>query len=73
MLNCTFDVGRRIKYSVYLTVIFVCLILGAKTEAQDTEDDELEEVVVVGSLIRGTPIDASHAVTIVDRNTYESQ
>ena len=73
MLNCTFDVGRRIKYSIYLTVIFVCLVLGAQTEAQETEDDELEEVVVVGSVIRGTPIDASHAVTIVDRNTYESQ
>ncbi|MXW07580.1 MAG: TonB-dependent receptor [Gammaproteobacteria bacterium] len=73
MLNCTFDIGRRIKYSVYLTLVFGCLVLGARIEAQDTEDDELEEVVVVGSVIRGTPIDASHAVTIIDRNTYESQ
>ncbi|MXZ45195.1 MAG: TonB-dependent receptor [Gammaproteobacteria bacterium] len=73
MLNCIFDMGRKSKNSVCLIAFIGSLTLGAPTIAQSTEDDELEEVVVVGSVIRGTPIDASHAVTIVDRSTYENQ
>ena len=65
--------NRITKYAVYLTVLFVSLVLGIPTEAQTTEESELEEVVVIGSVIRGTPIDASHAVTIVDRDTFEKQ
>ena len=73
MFNCILDMNRITKYVVYLTVLFVSLVLGIPTEAQTTEESELEEVVVVGSVIRGTPIDASHAVTIVDRDTFEKQ
>lgn len=73
MFNSIADMSRSTKYAVYITVIFGGLVLGAQTETQTTEESELEEVVVVGSLIRGTPIDASHAVTIVDRDTFEKQ
>lgn len=73
MFNCILDISRSTKYTVYLIVLFVSLVLGTHTLAQTTEESELEEVVVVGSVIRGTPIDASHAVTIVDRDTYENQ
>lgn len=73
MFNCILNVSRSTKYSVYLTVVFGGLVLGTHTEAQTTEESELEEVVVVGSVIRGTPVDASHAVTIVDRDSFENQ
>ena len=73
MLNCIFDTGRRVRSTFYLFVLIGSLILGAQTIAQTSENDELEEVVVVGSAIRGTPIDASHAVTVVDRDAFENQ
>jgi outer membrane receptor protein involved in Fe transport len=39
--------------------------------AQD--DVEIEEVIVTGSFIRGTPLDAPSPVQIVDRNSIEAQ
>lgn len=54
----------------------ICLLLGVANlsiEAQTSTTEELEEVVVVGSAIRGTPIDTSHAVTVIDRISLESQ
>ncbi|MYI76380.1 MAG: TonB-dependent receptor plug domain-containing protein, partial [Gammaproteobacteria bacterium] len=73
MLNCSMVVFTLKKYLGICAVFFGYLFLGVQTIAQTTDEEELEEVLVVGSLIRATPIDASHAVTIVDRNTYESQ
>ena len=73
MFNPIFEMGRSIKYLVCVTALGSCFILGAQSDDQTTEDEELEEVLVVGSMIKGTPIDASHAVTIVDRTTYENQ
>jgi len=42
--------------------------------AQDQDDDsDIEEVVVTGSYIRGTPLDAPSPVTVVDRDSIEAQ
>ncbi|MXW74023.1 MAG: TonB-dependent receptor, partial [Chromatiales bacterium] len=43
--------------------------------AQETEEASgaIEEIVVVGTAIRGTPIDAPHAVSVVDREALEQQ
>lgn len=42
--------------------------------AQDVESDvELEEVIVTGSYIRGSPLDAPSPVTTVDRTSIEAQ
>ena len=39
--------------------------------AQD--DVEIEEVIVTGSFIRGTPLDAPSPVQVVDRDSIEAQ
>ena len=36
-------------------------------------DDAIEEVVVTGSFIRGTPLDAPSPVQLIDRNSIEAQ
>lgn len=41
--------------------------------AQDDTDAEIEEVVVTGSYIRGTPVDAPSPVQVVDRASIEAQ
>ena len=43
--------------------------------AQETREASatLEEIVVVGTAIRGTPIDATHAVSVIDRDALEQQ
>ena len=55
-----------------------CCILAALASnsamAQGQADaTEIEEVIVTGSLIRGTPLDAPSPVTIVDRSDIEQQ
>ena len=42
-------------------------------QATAQENDEIEEVVVTGSFIRGTPLDAPSPVQIVDRESIEAQ
>lgn len=41
--------------------------------AQAQDDVEIEEVVVTGSFIRGTPLDAPSPVQVVDRESMEAQ
>ncbi|MDP6413554.1 MAG: TonB-dependent receptor [Gammaproteobacteria bacterium] len=41
--------------------------------AQEDDDTEIEEVIVTGSFIRGTPLDAPSPVQIVDRESIEAQ
>ena len=49
-------------------------ILAVSSLAQTAAPPEaIEEVVVVGTAIRGTPIDAPHAVSVVDRDALERQ
>ena len=73
MLNFIPDIGRYCKCSAFLFVSIGSLAIGAQNATETTDPDEIEELVVVGSVIRGTPIDASHAVTIVDRLALENQ
>ena len=40
---------------------------------QDDEDTDIEEVIVTGSFIRGTPLDAPSPVQVVDRDSIEAQ
>ena len=44
----------------------------AQAQAQDDSDD-VEEIVVTGSFIRGTPLDAPSPVQVVDRDSIEAQ
>lgn len=73
MLNLIADIGRGCQHSIYLILVGGSLVIGAPITAQSSDTEELEEVVVVGSAIRGTPIDASNAVTVIDRITLENQ
>lgn len=41
--------------------------------AQQSDDTDIEEVLVTGSYIRGTPLDAPSPVQIVDRQSIEAQ
>ena len=41
--------------------------------AAQQDDPEVEEVLVTGSYIRGTPLDAPSPVTTVDRTSIEAQ
>ena len=50
-------------------------MLAAPAAAQTSEDQSavIEEIVVVGTAIRGTPIDEPYAVSVVDREKLEQQ
>ena len=50
-------------------------ILAAPAAAQTSDDQSavIEEIVVVGTAIRGTPIDEPYAVSVVDREELEQQ
>ena len=50
-------------------------MLATPTLAQDSADQSavIEEIVVVGTAIRGTPIDEPYAVSVVDREQLEQQ
>ena len=55
-----------------LTACVIAGVYGAPALAQD-DAPEIEEVVVTGSFIRGTPLDAPSPVQIVDRDSIEAQ
>lgn len=59
--------GKRKAISL---AILAGLTLPVAAQAQDTE---VEEVVVTGSFIRGTPLDAPSPVQVVDRASIEAQ
>lgn len=52
--------------------LLVATFFAVGAVAQDTPDD-IEEIVVTGSLIKGTPIDAESPVTILERDGLEKQ
>lgn len=43
------------------------------TAAAQQAEEDIEEVVVIGSFIRGTPLDAPSPVQVVDRSSIEAQ
>ena len=49
------------------------ILAGFSVSAFAQDDIEIEEVIVTGSFIRGTPLDAPSPVQIVDRNSIEAQ
>ena len=55
--------------------LVLAALLAAQSSAQDSGEEAqvIEEILVVGSAIRGTPIDASHAVSVVDREALQEQ
>lgn len=55
-----------------LAVMFASVGLSTPVLAQDDPGD-IEEVVITGSYIRGTPLDAPSPVTVVDRDSIEAQ
>ena len=61
---------------IYRILTSFTLVLSAfMLSAQDTAnaDEEIEEVVVVGTTIKGTPIDSPHAVTSYGREELEDR
>ena len=47
--------------------------LSMPVAAQQGEEEAIEEVIVTGSFIRGTPLDAPSPVQLIDRNSIEAQ
>ncbi|GIT23350.1 MAG: TonB-dependent receptor [Gammaproteobacteria bacterium] len=64
----------RKKFPCKRNAIAAGVILASMAlQATAQENDEIEEVVVTGSFIRGTPLDAPSPVQIVDRESIEAQ
>ncbi len=64
----------------FMRIVWACAVvqagmLATPTLAQDSEDQSavIEEILVVGTAIRGTPIDEPYAVSVVDREQLEQQ
>lgn len=53
--------------------ITLAVMAGISFQASAQDDQTVEEVVVTGSYIRGTPLDAPSPVTVVDRASIEAQ
>jgi len=60
------------KNSLLASAIF-SILYGHSTQAQQNETPDIEEVVVIGSYLRGSPIDAPSPVQIIDRSSIEFQ
>ena len=53
-------------------LVFAPLLLApSSVAAQSNDDDDIEEIVVTGTLIRGTPIDSASPVGVLDRSDLE--
>ena len=61
------------KRKLISSCIFAALASNSLVSLGQDSPLEIEEVLVTGSLIRGTPIDAPSPVTIVDRTNIEQQ
>ncbi|MDO8273707.1 MAG: TonB-dependent receptor [Gammaproteobacteria bacterium] len=64
--------GRR-KAITSAIILATMSIAAAQNAAAAQDDPEVEEVVVTGSYIRGTPIDAPSPVQVVNRDSIEAQ
>ena len=54
--------------------ITLAVLAGISFQTQAQQDpDDIEEVVVTGSYIRGTPLDAPSPVQVIDRDSIEAQ
>ncbi len=71
-------VRTRFALSAALLVALAVALVSAASAQQAGESDPdavdaIEEIVVTGSLIRGTPVDGASPVTVLDRASLEAQ
>src|SRR5690606_17772899 len=55
-----------------MAVSIALAVASTMAHAQD-DSDEVEEIIITGSFIRGTPLDAPSPVQVVDRDAIEAQ
>ncbi|MEX0739671.1 MAG: TonB-dependent receptor [Pseudohongiella sp.] len=65
--------GFRRKALVLTGVMSSAACLPGLVTAQDNEEADIEEVIVTGSYLRGSPLDAPSPVQVVDRASIEAQ
>ncbi|MBC53738.1 MAG: hypothetical protein CMQ34_15330 [Gammaproteobacteria bacterium] len=65
--------GFRRKALVLTGVMSSAACLPVLVHAQDNQEAEVEEVIVTGSYLRGSPLDAPSPVQVVDRASIEAQ
>jgi len=56
-----------------LAIMLAATSLPVAAQQSDDDDIDIEEVVVTGSYIRGTPLDAPSPVQVIDRDSIEAQ
>jgi len=61
------------KFPCARKALTLAVLAGLSMPATAQQGDEIEEVVVTGSFIRGTPLDAPSPVQLIDRNSIEAQ
>lgn len=61
------------KFPSSRKVISLAVLAGVSMSVAAQQQEEIEEVVVTGSFIRGTPLDAPSPVQLIDRNSIEAQ
>ncbi len=57
-------------------ILVTCILAGLTSSpafGQQSDDPQIEEVVVTGSFIRGSPLDAPSPVQVIDRSSIEAQ
>ena len=62
---------RTLQLSLLAIAGALLLLPAASAQTAAVDDDDIEEVVVTGTLIRGTPIDAASPVSVLDRSDLE--
>ena len=61
------------RKAITSAIILATMSIAAAQNAAAQDDPEVEEVVVTGSYIRGTPLDAPSPVQVVNRDSIEAQ
>ena len=61
------------RKAITSAIILASMSLSAAAQNAAQDEPEVEEVLVTGSYIRGTPFDAPSPVTTVDRTSIEAQ
>ncbi len=56
-----------------VTIGVILAGLSLPVAAQQDDDSEIEEVIVTGSFLRGSPLDAPSPVNVIDRDSIEAQ
>lgn len=64
---------KRTRLFIGVMTAITCLPVFAQNASQNTAPGDIEEVVVTGSYIRGSALDAPSPVTTVDRTSIEAQ